>query len=226
MPDYILKYKGKYRVLSEICKDTMDFPREADGSYCDNDLYISCQHGNKIYTYGHKGSHKEVWLVAYIPSIGRGRNVKRALDEQNVYYEEYLENDSEVMFHFKAKDIDTIAELLKAKTSGCDISPFSPRNLPKSIVKIPTEKIARYKEITGSVTKDDLLIIHKFTHEFLTSVIEKKSKKFDISFSVKADMKKNLMSRQAKEYIYTKGYWEEYLVFLQKSIKDFYKQQK
>lgn len=222
MANYILKYKGKYRILSEICLDTMDYPRETDGSYCDDDLYISCSYGNKIYTYGHKGNAKEVWLVGYIPSIGRGRNIRKALDSQGIEYTNYSESDCEVWFHFKSKDIEVVAELLKAKTAGANISPFSPKNLPKSIVSIPTEEIERYKEITSEVQKEDLLIIHKITQSFLVSVIEKRSKKSNPSFSVKADMKLKLMSRQVKEYIWESRYWTEYLAFLQKAITQFY----
>lgn len=222
MSNYILKYKGRYRILSEICTDTMDYPRETDGSYCDNDLYISCSYGNKIFTYGHKGNAKEVWLIAYIPSIGRGRNIRKALDSQGVEYTDYCESDIEVWFHFKSKDIDILAELLKARIVGANISPFSPKNLPKSIVQIPTEEIKRYKEITAEVKKEDLLIIHKFTQDFLLTVIEKRSKKSDPSFSVKADMKKKFMSRQVKEYIWKSGYWNEYLSFIQKDITKFY----
>lgn len=223
MPNYLLRYKGRYRILTEICTDTMDFPREVDGSYCDNDLYISCSYGNKITTYGHRGSAKEVWLTAYIPSIGRGHNVKKYLDANKIPYEGYMESDSEVWFCFKSKDIDTLATLLHAKTSGAGISPFSSRNLPKSTTQIPTVEIERYKEITEEVKKEDLLIIHKFTNTFLTAVVEKRCKKNDPMFSLQADMRKQMLGRQSKEYIYVNGYWDEYLAYMRKSIAKFYK---
>ena len=37
-------------------------------------------------------------------------------------------------------------------------------------------------------------------------------------------MKKLMMSRQAKEYIYTKNMWNEYLKYLEEEIKKFYKE--
>ena len=37
------------------------------------------------------------------------------------------------------------------------------------------------------------------------------------------DMKKMMMGRMAKEYIYSKDMWDEYLDFLQKKIEKFYK---
>ena len=226
MANYLLKYKGQYRILPEIDQSTNDFPRNGDGSIIDNDIYIACQYGNKISLYGHKGNQKEVWLIAYIPSIGRGRNIKKALDEQSILYTDYLETDSEVEFHFKAKDIEPIAKLLKAKTSGANISPFSSKNLPKSKTEIPSEEIERYKEISAKVSKEDLLIIHKITQTFLSSVLEKKVKKSDKSFDFKTDMKLMCLSRQTKEYIYKKGFWQEYLIYLQKEITKFYQTKK
>lgn len=223
---YLMKYKGTYRILPELDQNTHDVPRDKRGEIMEgyDDIYIACQNGNKIYTYGHmNGNSKVVWLVAYIPSIGRGRNIKKVLDEQHIEYVEYRESDMEVEFRFKAKDIDTIATLLKAKTSGANISPFSVKNLPKAKdVKIPSNEIERYKAIAARVNKSDLLIIHKITTAFLTSVIEKKCKKKDKPFDVKSDMKKCLMSRQIKEYIWTKGFWDEFLSYFEKEIKKYH----
>lgn len=202
---YLMKYKGTYRILPELDQNTHDIPRDKSGEIANgyDDIYIACQNGNKIYTYGHiNRNSKVVWLIAYIPSIGRGRNIKKALDEQHIEYIKYKESDIEVEFCFKAKDIDIIATLLKAKISGANISPFSIKNLPKAKnVEIPSEEIERYKAIITKVDKSDLLIIHKITSTFLTSEIENKCKKKDKSFNVKSDMKKHLLGRMAKEYI-------------------------
>lgn len=35
-------------------------------------------------------------------------------------------------------------------------------------------------------------------------------------------MKKLMMARQTKEYIYTKNMWDEYLKYLEEQIKKFY----
>jgi hypothetical protein len=55
-------------------------------------------------------------------------------------------------------------------------------------------------------------------------VVEKslKTKKKNKSFSVREDMKLNKMGRQIKEYIWTKGFWKEYIDFLDKEIKEYY----
>lgn len=224
MAHYLMKYKGIYRILAELDLETHDVPRDNNDEIADgyDDLYISCQHGNKIYTYGHDGSKRVVWLTAYIPSIGRGHNIIKAVKELGIEYTHYSETDSEVEFRFKAKDIEPIAKLMKAKTSGANISPFSKRNLPQTKVDIPLEKIERYKEISSQVDKGDLLIISRITTQFLIDVVEKKYKKSTKSFNVKTDMKKCCMARQAKEYIYVKGFFDEYLVYLQNEINKFY----
>jgi hypothetical protein len=224
---YLMKYKGIYRILPELDTELHDIPRDYNGEIADgyNDIYIACQYGNKIYEYGHINNTKPVWLVGYIPSLGRGHNIIKALKEKEVEYIDYRETDEEVEFKFKAKDIEVVAELMKAKTSGADISPFSIKNLPKSDVKIPTEEIARYKEITSIVPKSDLLLIHRLTNSFLDDILQKSLRKAtkDKKFSYKDDMKSMCMSRQAKEYIWVKGYFEEYLNYLKKEFEKIYK---
>jgi hypothetical protein len=95
----IQHYKGKYRIKGELDSETFDFPRDVvtgdiDESY--SDLYIDCQRG-KIYYYG-KGI-----LTAYIPSIGKGRNTIKELNEKNIPYTNYIETDEEISFNFLNK---------------------------------------------------------------------------------------------------------------------------
>lgn len=220
-----MKYKGTYRIMPVLDETYHDLPRDASGniSHEEVELYIACQYGNKITEYGKDQSNRMV-LRAYIPSIGRGRNIKKVLDAQGISYTNYLETDEEVEFYFKAKDVEPIAELMKVKTGGANISPFSNKNLPKADVEIPTVEIERYKTVVSDVQKDDLLIIHRITTDFLSNFLEKRYKKLDKRFDCAIDMKKMMMSRMAKEYIYTRGFWNEYLDFLQKKIEKFYKE--
>lgn len=80
MANYMRKYVGTYRVIADYNQATGDFPRNHEGAIDPSfdDMYISCIGGNKIYSYG-KGV-----LVAYIPSLGRGRNILKSLYEQNI----------------------------------------------------------------------------------------------------------------------------------------------
>lgn len=222
MSNYLLKYKGKYRILAELDQNTNDFVRDINGNIDDTDVYISCQNGCKIFLYGHINNTRPVWLQAYIPSIIRAHNIIKALKEKNIMLADIKENDEEVEFKFKASDIEVVADLMKARTSGASISPFSVKNLPSSDVEIPTDKIARYKEITSVVPKNDLLSIHRITTGFLDGFVQKKSKKSDKNYSYASEMKKMRMSRQVKEFIYIKGFWNEYLDYLKKELEKIY----
>jgi hypothetical protein len=221
-----MKYKGRFRILPELDKETNDFPRDSQGNIDEsyNDLYISCQYGNKITVYGHMGDNKKtMWLTAYIPSVVRGKNILKALDKKGIQYVQPHILDEEVEFKFKAKDIEEVAILLKAKTNGCDISPFSIKNLPKANVKIPTEEIEKYKAISARVEKGDLLLIHRITDAFLANILSKKLRKTEgKSFNLQNDMRKLMMARMPKEYIFTKNMWNEYLTYLKKEIDKFY----
>lgn len=225
MANYLLKYKGTYRILPMLDNELHDFPRDAKGNIEESydDLYISCYYKNKIFVYGHD-TNGRVLLQAYIPSLTRGRNIKKELDKQNVPYTNYFETDEEVIFRFKPKDIEIVATLLRAKTGGANISPFSKRNLPKSDVEIPSEEIEKYKAVIADVQQGDLLLIHRLTDAFLVNILNKKYKKeVGKKFDYQQDMRKMKMGRMSKEYIYSKSMWEEYLTYLKKGITKFYK---
>lgn len=122
------KFKGKYRVKSKYDLDEGEFPRDLDGNFEEENLYIDCTKGTEIWHYGNK------ILCAYVPSLGRGRNIVRTLEEMKKedIIVEYIESDKEVDIYFDIKDIDIMAELCKCKQGGSSISPFSVKNLPKS----------------------------------------------------------------------------------------------
>lgn len=71
-----MRYKGKYRLKAHIDQNTNDFPRDIHGHIDSDDIYIDCAMGNQITHYGHG------ILVAYIPSIGRGHNILKAIGKE------------------------------------------------------------------------------------------------------------------------------------------------
>lgn len=218
MANYLLNnYKGKYRLMTEINQDTNDFMHNiTDNQIADNDIYIRCSYGNKIFYYGLNSSRRAV-LEAYIPSIGRGHNICKELDKQKIEYFDLYESSEELGFKFMATDIDVVAKLLKAVTSGAKVNVFSTKNLPqRKDIEIPQKEINRYKKIIENIAS--MLIIANLNDEFLNQ-IEADKQKTDKEFNVRKDMRKQCMSRLTKEYIYTMGYWEEYLKFLKKNIK-------
>lgn len=224
-----MKYKGKYRIMSHIDKNTNDYPRDLNGNIEQNDAYIKCEKGNQIYHYGRST------LVAYIPSIGRGHNILFSIAkdlcglEDRIDYEKLYElleqegtikniseNDKEIEFMFNAKNIEFIAKFLKPHVSGSNISPYSTRNLPKKKYTIPNDDLLKYKKITESISKDNILLISQITRRFFSDYLAKKSlyKRKDFNKDMKLKMLKG------KEYIHSEGLWDEYLKYLQKEIND------
>ena len=204
--------------MAEIDQNTNDFPRDETGKIEENDVYIQCSKNCKVYHYG-----KSV-LVAYIPSLGRGHNILlsiakdklgiedridyeelyRKLEKENTVFD-IVENDSEIEFKFNAKNIKYIMQYLNPKTSGCNISPFSARNLPKSDYKIPDEDLVAYNKIMAEKYSERFLDIRHITNNFLKSISNKQCNEEKI----KADMKLKCM--KPKQYIHFIGKWDEYL---------------
>ena len=183
----INKFKGVYRLKTPYDLNTNDFPRKLNGNLEDNDCYIDCQFGNKIFHYG--GSI----LQAYIPSIGRGHNIINIINEinSNIIFD-IQENDSEILFKFKYLNSDKIIPLLKPKISGAGISPFSSKNLPKSNYKIPDKDFNMYKEIVAKIPQECILTLTHSTNNFIKSLATKKNP----IENIKADMRKNVLGEK------------------------------
>ena len=203
------KFKGKYRLKAPYDLSTNDFPRKLNDTYEDIDVYIDCQHDNKVFYFG-KGV-----LQSYIPSIGRGHNIIKAIKEINPeMIFDIEETDSEVLFKFKFKDADDIIPLLKPKISGASRSPFSSKNLPKSAYDIPIEDLEKYKDITKNIAPENVLKLAHITNRFLQSFATKK-RPWDI---IKADMKKKGL--RGREYIHSIGKWDAYIKYLSKEVEN------
>lgn len=203
------KFKGKYRLKVEYDKRTNDFTRKLNGTLEDIDVYISCQHGNKVFHFG--GSI----LQAYIPSIGRGHNIIKAINEsfgQDIIFN-IEETDTEVLFKFHYKDSDKIIPLLKPRTNGASISPFSSKNLPRNKeYKIPDENLIHYKNIVAKIPPEHILALTHSTNNFIKSLATKKN----TYENIKADMK--LKGLKGKEYIHSIGEWDNYINYLEKEL--------
>lgn len=199
-----------YRLKCPYDKSTNTFARKLDGTFEDIDVYINCQYGNKVFSFGHG------ILQAYIPSIIRGHNIIKYISEH--FGKEIIfdieESDSEVLFKFKAKYDDNIIPLLKPKTNGANISPFSSRNLPKSEYKIPDEDFNVYKNIVDKIPRERILALTHMTVNYIKSLATKNNKYDDI----KADMA--LKGLKGKEYIHSIGKWNDYINYINKHLQE------
>lgn len=154
-------------------------------------------------------------LQAYIPSIIRGHNIIKYINEnfgRDIIFD-IEENDSEILFKFKSKYDNDIVPLLKPKTSGANISPFSTKNLPRNKdYKIPDEDLDRYKNIVAKIPRERILDLSHRTNSFIKSLATKKNS----IEKIKADMA--IKGLKGKEYIYSIGMWDKYIKFLEENI--------
>lgn len=206
----ISHFKGKYRIKCEYDQRTNQFQRKLNDTYEDIDCYIDCYKNIKIFYYG-----KSI-LEAYIPSLGRGHNIVRMIKEDlgdNIIFN-ITENDAEVIFWFRASNMDKLEKYLKPKTSGANISPFSSRNLPKNkSYTIPDDELTLYKDIVDKLGKKRIIELTYVTNNFLKSLVTKKHTWEDI----KADMALKCVS--GKNYIHSIGKWDEYIKYLNENIE-------
>lgn len=204
-----MRYKGTYRLKAPYDLRNNQYGRKLNGTLEDIDVYIDCQHGNKVFHY------ERSILQAYIPSLIRGHNVLKKLTE--LYGQDIVsdieESDSEVLFRFNAKDIEKIIPLLKPRTNGSGISPFSSKNLPKTKYIIPDEDFAVYKNIIKNIPQKEVLGISHITNDFIRSLSTKKN--------TYEDIKNDMIAKglKGKEYIHSIGKWNEYIEFLRDKLK-------
>lgn len=203
------KFKGIYRLKVPIDSNTNDYCRKLNGTYEDVDMYIDCQFGNKVFHFGGN------ILQAYIPSLQRGHNILKKLEGIDKFLIfDIEETDSEVLFKFKYSDSSKIIPLLKPKTSGASISPYSVKNLPKNKTYIiPDEDLVLYKNTVAKIPPERILTITHSTNNFIKSLATKKNPMENI----KADMRKKCL--KGKEYIHSIGKWQEYIQYLQDNIE-------
>lgn len=204
-----MRYKGQYRLKCEYDATINQFPRKLDGTYEDIDVYIDCLKNVRVYSYGHGV------LQVYIPSIGRGNNIIKDVVEKygdNIIFD-IEKTDTEVLFKFKAKDMNKLEEYLKPKTGGSNISPFSNKNLPKNkTYKIPDEELESYKNIVAKIPTERILTLSHMTNNFLKTLATKKNTWEDI----KSDMA--LKGLNGKNYIHSIGKWKSYLNYLEEHL--------
>ena len=153
-------------------------------------------------------------MELYCPSKQRGRNIISEIQEQfgDGIISDTTENDKEIIFRFKNSDMDKIENVVKIKTSGASISPFSQKNLPKSDYKISDDKLDRYKNIIENKQEIDKLSIGHMMKKYLQSLANKKRPYEHII----KDMKMNCMNY--KQYIDYIGKWDDFLEYLKKEL--------
>lgn len=94
------KFKGKYRLRAPY-DQTNQFPRDLDGTYSDYDIFIDCSNNIQVHYFGNRGT-----LEVFIPSIGRGRNIVKA-----IYSEHIQDIEKSPYFSNTEKEDETTGEI-------------------------------------------------------------------------------------------------------------------
>lgn len=211
-------YKGKYRVKAHYDLSTNDFVRDADGELDESfgDFYLSGRSGIEIkHCVGSE-------LACYIPKLQLGNNILKSYYEKMIgdygkksipiIVAELMENkyingcdilSTEVFFTFDAKHLDELAPIVKLKTAGATISPFSVRNLPRKPYTIPQQDMDKYKKAKGELTG---LQISRLQDAFISERCDK---------DFKPKMKKEML--KANQYIHKIGLWDDYCKWIKES---------
>ena len=241
------KFKGKYRLQTEVDQFMNDFPRDLNGTYSDYDIYIDCLQGTRIFYYG-KG-----YLDCYIPSLGRGRNIIKAIYSDFI---KPIEESGYLTVIEKEKDGETI------QTNSFDYeSLYQDAELNKlinTIVENDEEVTFRFKwdlmeqfekyfkpktsaasrspfssknlpKCEYEIPENDMMqykeIVSKVSKEHMLKLgrmtneyISSLATRKTTIEDIKAEMKKECL--KAKEYIHYKGHWQTYLKFLEKKIRE------
>ena len=208
---YLEKYVGKYRVLADLNPDTEDFPRDAEGKIPDTfeDLYIACGKGEIRHTYE---PGILCWRILDKPRTGY--NVYEELKSKKLKVE-FDDCGSDVQIFFDEADLDKVAKVVRARTAGAKIKPFSPKNLPRAQYKIPEEDLEQLSNLLSDLDRKVRLRIGRDSLKLFDTIIaKKKGKKFNV------EEERDNSGLKPKEFIHSIGLWNEYCKFVKKQIKE------
>lgn len=215
MQYYLSKYVGKYRIMAEIDQSTGDFCRDKRGNFNnENDIYIKCVDGIRVWYIG-----GDV-LQVYIPSKRKGENLLKTFKKENVYslIFDTETTDEEMLFKVNDGDLENIISYLKPYTNGASIQPFSPRNLKqgnKQQVKcLNSAQIEDFATISARIPSDGKFLLVQLNRQFIESILCEKLK---MNRKEIMDEIKSLNMKQA-DYFCHKGFWNEYIEFLNEEI--------
>lgn len=254
MSSYLMKnYKGKYNLLAEIDKRTGDFCRDDKGDLENySDIWIECSGKGRIYHYGHSilqfyypslGRGHNILKNIYSGIIGdcdkfqtvkilENGNETKSFDYETMYLElinngiifDIEETSEEVLFKFKAKNLESLIEYIQPKTNYAKRSPFSVKNLRKQLgIKapekndIPIDKLTEYKKITSQIGRENISIYNKINDGFITELCGKNNSSKDTFLQNIKDENYTI-----KGYIFSLGedVWSNYLEYIKNYLKE------
>ena len=135
------------------------------------------------------------------------------------------ETDEEVLFKFKAKNLETLEPYVKPKTNHAGRSPYSIKNLreqlgikkSQKIEEIPSNEINKYKEITSVIDKGNISVYNNINDGFLAVLSAKNNSDID---TFKAKIKESGMTFKGHMFSLGEETWNEYLEYTKNYLKE------
>jgi hypothetical protein len=132
------------------------------------------------------------------------------------------ETDEEILFKFKANNLEKLKPILKPK-STCFWSPYSVKYLRRNAIKkngkyiINNADLTLYKEITSLIPKGNMRIYVDVNNAFIDQISSKKHN----ADTIKNEIKVGGYSK-TYEYFHSLGKdtWDKYLQFLKENINE------
>lgn len=216
---YLEKYVGTYRVLTEYDHVANDFPRDKKGSIDESfdELYIPCNKGII------KHSYKKCYLVWYTNKVNTGRSVYKKFQNAGIDVAEYEETSADVLIWFNESYMKKVAAIVKPKTTGKGIKPFSKRNIEsKGKVEkyiIPEKDLKMYSDIIKDLSTTDKMHFSRYISKQFDDIVNKIK---GSNYNCKEE--KNNSGLPYKEFIHSIGMWEEFIKYSKKAYKEYIKE--
>lgn len=205
---FLEKYTGTYRVLGCLDSYTNDFPRDENGNIDSSydDLYIPCSRGKSVIKHTYEDNKL---VVCFYNKCSTARNVYKELKDKYKKIDiEFEDCGEDGLIYFNADDIKKIATIVKPRTSGASIKWNSAKNLPKVKYEIPSKDLKRLSDITAGLSKVEKMKFGKNV-----------SSEFLLSHKLKEEQNQSRLS--PKEFIHSKGLWDDYMIKAKREVKKY-----
>lgn len=174
--------------------------------------FINPENSEQVITRVERKDGKTIERVSY--KIKDAQVYENDLNKNDSMIFDIEETDEEVLFKFRDRYMDALEDVLNPSTIACNRSPFSSKNLIKSTYKIPDEDLKGYSSIIKIVPQNELIKLVHISQNFMNVITKNKKQLAEFN-----DEKKRL-GMKPKEYYHYKGYWKEYLKYVEGELNN------
>lgn len=218
---YLLKYVGKYKVLTELTIDG-DYVRDDQGNIAPDydELYIPCSYDGKI-----KHTYTDSILAYFTDKKSTYKKVMEKFEKSEIAYNTDDLGD-EFIIYFNDEDMSKVAKIVGAQVKGKKISPFNKVIEVKKRLTPKKEKTTNLiKEVSYELPPYDKQLYYKA----LSVIKDKGEKKVVRELATNAIVqsladktfysKRDALKMTSQEYIHYIGKWRDYIDYIKEYIK-------